>query len=183
LRTWSQNHPVGSQEHTALLQKELTQLRQQQDNILNLRLADEIDADAFATKKTELRDRIANTTLQIEVVDRDRGEQGELTLKNFEPSQALESKWFTAGFAEGRKLLELVFSTFRLDDVTLAYEINKPLDVLAKGLFVPSDRVSGGVFLKTNGSQARCASIPSVRMSTFSRASLLLGFGVRRGQI
>jgi hypothetical protein len=115
-------------------------LRQQQDKLLNLRLAEEIDADAFATKKTELRDRIANVTLQMEVVDRDRGEQSELAIKTFELSQALESKWLNAGFAEKRKLLELVFSNFRLDDVTLCYEINEPFDVLAKGLSLPSDR-------------------------------------------
>jgi hypothetical protein len=140
LRQWNANHRIGSQEHTGLLQKELTQLRLQQDKLLNLRLADEIDADAFAMKKTELRDRIANTTLQMEVVDRDRGEQGELAIKTFELSQALEQKWFIAGFAEKRKLLELVFSNFRLDGVSLCYEINKPFDILAKGLSVPSDR-------------------------------------------
>lgn len=140
LKKWNADHRIGSQEHTALLQKELSQLRQQQDKLLNLRLADEIDADAFAMKKTELRDRMANVTLQIEVVDRDRGEQGELAIKTFELSQALEKKWLTAGFAEKRKLLEIVFSNFRLDGVTLCYEINKPFDVLAKGLVVPSDR-------------------------------------------
>jgi site-specific DNA recombinase len=140
LRQWSVNHRTGSQEHAQILQRELGQLRQQQDKLLNLRLADEIDADSFAAKKTELRDRIANVTLQVEVVDRDRGEQGELAVKTFELSQALEKKWLTAGFAEKRRLLEMVFSNFRLDGVTLAYEINKPFDVLAKGLSVPSDR-------------------------------------------
>jgi site-specific DNA recombinase len=140
LRQWNANHRIGSQEHTGLLQKELTQLRLQQDKLLNLRLADEIDADAFAMKKTELRDRIANTTLQMEVVDRDRGEQGELAIKTFELSQALEQKWFIAGFAEKRKLLELVFSNFRLDGVSLCYQIKKPFDILAKGPLVLSSR-------------------------------------------
>jgi len=140
LKKWNADHRIGSQEHTALLQKELSQLRQQQDKLLNLRLAEEIDADAFAMKKTELRDRMAHVTLQMEVVDRDRGEQGELAVKTFELSQALESKWLSAGFAEKRKLLEIVFSNFRLDGVSLCYEINKPFDVLAKGLSVPSDR-------------------------------------------
>ncbi len=140
LRKWNANHRVGSQEHAILLQKELSQLRNQQDKLLNLRMADEIDADVFAAKGTELRDRMANVTLQIEVVDRDRGEQCDLAIKTFELSQALESKWLTAGFAEKRKLLEIVFSNFRLDGVSLCYEINKPFDVLAKGLSVPSDR-------------------------------------------
>ena len=140
LRQWSQVHRVGSQEHAGLLQRELTQLRQQQDKLLNLRLAEEIDADAFPAKGTELRDRIATITLQIEVVDRDRGEQAELAIKVFELSQALVNKWLKADFAEKRKLLDLVFSNFKLDDVTLCYEIRKPFDVLAKGLLVSSHR-------------------------------------------
>ncbi len=140
LRQWSQGQRQGSQEHAQLLQRDLAQLRQQQDRLLNLRLADEINADVFAAKKTELRDRIAAVTLQIEVVDRDRGEQGDLAIKVFELSQALEQRWLAAGFAEKRKLLELVFSNFRLVDVSLCYETNKPFDVLVEGLSVPSHR-------------------------------------------
>jgi site-specific DNA recombinase len=83
---------------------------------------------------------MANVTLQMEVVDRDRGEQAELATRVFELSQALEKKWLTADFAEKRKLLDLVFSNFKLDGVTLCSEIRKPFDVLAKGLVVPSDR-------------------------------------------
>jgi hypothetical protein len=78
--------------------------------------------------------------LQIEVVDRDRGEQADLAIKVFELSQALDKKWLTADFAEKRKLLDLVFSNFKLDGVTLYCEIRKPFDVLAKGLSVPSNR-------------------------------------------
>jgi len=51
----------------------------------------------------------------MEVVDRDRGEQGEVASKTFELSQALEKKLLAAGFAEMRKLLAIVFSNFRLD--------------------------------------------------------------------
>jgi hypothetical protein len=52
----------------------------------------------------------------------------------------LEGKRLTAVFAEKRMLLGIVVSNFRLDGVTLVYEIYKPFDVLAKGLSVPSDR-------------------------------------------
>lgn len=76
----------------------------------------------------------------MEVVDRDRGEQADLAIKVFELSQALESKWLKADFAEKRKLLDLVFSNFELDGITLCYEIRKPFDVLAKGLVVASNR-------------------------------------------
>ncbi len=72
-----------------------------------------------------------------------RPRPGRLGHQNFRNlgSSGLEKKWLTAGFAEKRKLLEIVSSNFRLDGVTLrtlCYEINKPFDVLAKGLSVPS---------------------------------------------
>ena len=37
-------------------------------------------------------------------------------------------------------MLEIVFLNFRLDDVSLYYEMTKPFDALAKGLFVSSNR-------------------------------------------
>ena len=140
LTKWCQAHRVGTLEHADLLQREISQLRQQQEKLLNLRLGDEIDAATFAAKSTQLRDQIATAALQIEVVERDRGEQAELAIKVFELSQALVDKWLTADFAEKRKLLDLVFSNFKLNDVTLCYDVRKPFDVLAKGLSVPSHR-------------------------------------------
>jgi site-specific DNA recombinase len=129
-----------SQEQTQQLQRELTQLRQQQDRLLNLRLLEEIGTDTFAAKSTELRDRVAHLTLQLEAADRNRGEQGELAVKTFELSQSLVAKWVTADFAAKRQLLEIVFLNFRLDGVSLGYEMRKPFDVLAKGLLVSSSR-------------------------------------------
>ncbi len=54
------------------VQRELTRLRDQQDRLLNLRLLDEIEAETFARKNTELRDRIAALTLQLESAHRGR---------------------------------------------------------------------------------------------------------------
>ncbi len=140
LLAWSRNARSEAQDQTQQLQRELTQVRQQQDRLLNLRLLDEIDADTFARKSTELRDRLAEITLGIEAADRGRGEQAGLALKVFELSQALEEKWLTADFAAKRQMLDIVFLNFTLDGVTLCYETRKPFDVLVKGLAVPSLR-------------------------------------------
>ncbi|MGA2230855.1 MAG: recombinase family protein [Tepidisphaeraceae bacterium] len=140
LREWSKGERGQSQVQTQNLQRELTQLRQQQDRLLNLRLLEEISTDTFAAKGTELRDRIANLTLQLEAADRDRGEQAEIAIKSFELSQSLVEKWLVADYAAKRQLLEIVFLNFKLDDVTLCYEMRKPFDVLAKGLLVSSHR-------------------------------------------
>jgi hypothetical protein len=140
LLAWSKSERSQSQEQIQQLQRELTQLRQQQDRLLNLRLLEEIGTDTFAAKGTELRDRIAQLTLQLQAFDRNRGEQAELAIKTFELSQSLMAKWIAADYAAKRQLLEIVFLNFKLNGVTLSYEMRKPFDVLAKGLLVSSSR-------------------------------------------
>jgi site-specific DNA recombinase len=140
LREWSKHERGESLERVGQLERELTQLRQQEDRLLNLRLLDEINGDTFARKATELRDRIAEVTLRIEAADRDRGDQAALATRVFELSQALEQKWLTADFSEKRQILDIVFLNLKLDGASLGYEMRKPFDVLAKGLSVPSNR-------------------------------------------
>lgn len=140
LREWSKRERGDSKARASQLQKELTQLREQQDRLLNLRLLDEIDADTFASKGTELRDRMAQLSLQVEAADRDRGEQAELAEKVFELSQALVDRWLAADYSAKRQLLEIVFLNFRLEGVTLCYELRKPFDVLAEGLVLKESR-------------------------------------------
>ncbi len=43
-----------------------------------MRIAEEIDQETLARKQTELRDRLASITLQLEVVDRSRSELADL---------------------------------------------------------------------------------------------------------
>jgi site-specific DNA recombinase len=115
-------------------------LREQQDRLLNLRLLGEIEADTFARKNTEFRDRIANLTVKLEAAARSRDELTDVALKVFELSQALADCWFTADYSTKRQWLEMVFSNFRLDGATLVYEMNKPFDALVEGLIVQSSR-------------------------------------------
>ena len=46
----------------------------------------------------------------------------------------------SADFSAKRQLLEIVFLNFKLDGVSLCYEMNKPFDMLVKGLLVSSNR-------------------------------------------
>ncbi len=124
----------------AELQRQETLLVQQQDRLLNMRLNDEIDQDTFAAKHTELRDRLANIKLQLDVVDRSHDETAELAAKVFELSQTLKQQWLTADYTAKRRLLEIVFLNCTLDDVTLCPTIRKPFDVLAKGLISEKSR-------------------------------------------
>ncbi|MHB8899154.1 MAG: hypothetical protein ACYC6Y_10450 [Thermoguttaceae bacterium] len=81
LRARARETQAISQERTEELQRQLTLARHQQGQLLNLRLMEEIEADTFAAKNTELRDKIARLTLQVESADRGRAEQTEMAVK------------------------------------------------------------------------------------------------------
>ena len=127
----------------AEIQRQMSLAVNQQHRLVDMRINREVDADIFAGKQTELRDRIADLKLQLDVVDRSNDEMCDLAVKVFELSQALRQKWLTADYATKRRILEIVFLNCRLDDVTLVPTIRKPFDVLAEGLLVQSSRGDG----------------------------------------
>ncbi|HEV2294850.1 MAG TPA: hypothetical protein VGR35_13440 [Tepidisphaeraceae bacterium] len=61
----------------------MAQLRKQQDQLLNLRLLEEIENTTFRAKSTELRDRISKLTVQLEAADRSRDERADTALACF----------------------------------------------------------------------------------------------------
>jgi hypothetical protein len=67
----------------------------------------------------------------------DDAEHGATNAKTFELSQSLADKWLTADFSEKRKMVEIVVLNFSLDGVSLVPTINKPFDMLVKGLLGP----------------------------------------------
>jgi len=122
------------------LQRQETLLVQQQDRLLNMRLAEDIDQETFARKHTEMRDRLASIKLQLDVLDRSHDETAELAAKVFELSQTLRQQWLTADYAAKRRILEIVFLNCRLEGATLVPTIRKPFDVLAEGLLSTNSR-------------------------------------------
>ena len=107
---------------------------------MNLRLHEEIDQHTFATKDTELRDRLAKHRLQVEMLDRSQSERGDVTVKAFELSQTLCEKWLTAEVRAKHQILEIVCLNFSLVDATLVPEWRMPFDVLAEGLDLINSR-------------------------------------------
>ena len=122
------------------LQRQATLLVNQQDRLLNLRLGDEIDQEAFARKHTELRDRLASIKQQLDVLDRSHDETAELASKVFELSQTLQNKWLEADYTEKRRILEIVCLNFSLESVNLVPTMRKPFDMLTKGLHLENNR-------------------------------------------
>jgi site-specific DNA recombinase len=124
----------------AELQRQETLLVQQQDRLLNLRLADDIDQEIFARKSTEIRDRLASIKLQLDALDRSHDETAELASKVFELSQTLHQQWLTADYDAKRRILEIVCLNCKLDGATLVLTMRKPFDVLAEGLLSTNSR-------------------------------------------
>ena len=58
---------------------------------MNLHLTGGIDEVAFGVKNTELRDRIAALTLQLEASDRQKLEKADFALKVFELAKAFKA--------------------------------------------------------------------------------------------
>ena len=116
------------------LQRQLTRAMTQQQRLVDMRLDEEIDEQAFADKRLDIADRISELKLNLEALDCGREEMNELALKVFELSQTLRDKWVTAEPDVRRRILELVCLNCQLVDGKLVYEIRKPFDVLAEGL-------------------------------------------------
>ena len=115
-----------SRVRVAELNRQLTLVVQQQDRLVNLRLLDEIEADTYAAKATELRDRAADLRLQLEAAGREHDEVAEIAVKAFELSQSLTARWFKADCAEKRTILEIVCLNLRLNGATLCATMRKP---------------------------------------------------------
>ncbi len=124
----------------AELQRQASLLAEQQNRLLNALLAETIDQSTFATKATELRDRLGAIKLQLDVVDRSREETAGLAVKAFELSQTLRERWLVADYAAKRRILEIVALNYTLEDATLVPEMRKPFDALAEGLLSAKSR-------------------------------------------
>ncbi len=122
------------------LEGQLAKVIAQQDQLLNLRLLEEIDTGTFAAKQTELRDRAAKLKLQIDALDRSHDENADIAVKAFELSQNLRAKWVTADFAAKRRIMEIVCLNSRLDGVSLCPTMRKPFDIVAEGLISGESR-------------------------------------------
>ena len=140
LASQTRDAQADSRAQRAELQRQETLIVAQQDRLLNMRLAVEIDEATFARKHTEMRDRLSSIKLQLDVLDRSHDENAELAAKVFELSQTLRQQWITADYTAKRRMLEIVFLNCRLEDVNLVPTMRKPFDAIAEGLLLKNSR-------------------------------------------
>ena len=112
LRARTREEQDCTREQRTELHRQITKVEGQRDQLLNLRLLEEIEADTYAAKDMELRDRAATLTLQVEALSRGHDEDGDIAIKAFELSQSLMDKWVTADYAAKRRILEIVCLNF-----------------------------------------------------------------------
>jgi site-specific DNA recombinase len=140
LRAYTAHQQRASQQEVAQVKRQHAEVLVEQDRLLTLRLHDEIDAETFAVKGTDLRDKVAHLRLQIEAADRGRDEMADIVVKAFELSQTLTEKWVQANSAEKRRILEIVCLNFSLNGVSLCPTMRKPFDLLVEGLLFQQSR-------------------------------------------
>jgi hypothetical protein len=144
LTAWSTHHHEQYRARAKDVQRQLDDVRRQQERLLNLHLSGGIDEQTFSTKNTDLRDRVAKLTLQLEATDRRKDEQADLAVKVFELSQRLKDKWLTANYPEKRRILDLICLNLTLQGATLAIATRKPFNALVEGLSI-SDSGEGEI--------------------------------------
>ena len=143
LRAKTHDEQQEARERLADLTRQLSALRGQQNELLNLRLLKEVDSDTYTRKATELRDREGRLKVEIDACDLGRHEQAELAIKAFELSQSLTQKWDTADIDAKRRILEILWLNCTLVDVSLVPEMRKPFDLVAEGLLRKDSRAGG----------------------------------------
>ena len=140
LRKATLSEQQSSKQRVQELKRQHAAVLDQQDRLLNLRLLEEIDADTYAEKATDLRDEEASLRLQMEAAAGQRNETADLAVKAFELSQNLRAKWVTSDYAAKRRILEIVCLNWRLDDASLCPTMRKPFDLMAEGLVLNNSR-------------------------------------------
>jgi hypothetical protein len=89
-------HHEQSRARARKIERQLDEVRRQQERLLNLHLSGSVDEQALGAKNTELCNRISALTLQLESTDRQQDERADLALRVFELSQDRRRKWVNA---------------------------------------------------------------------------------------
>jgi len=122
------------------LTRQISSIEAQKDKLVNLRLADEIDAATFSKKNTELRDRTAQAQVQLDALGRGRAEHAEIAVQVFELSQNFVAQWVKARPEAKRQILDLVCLNLKLNGASLCPTMRKPFDLTAEGLNLAKHR-------------------------------------------
>lgn len=115
------------------MKRQLSRLSEQQDELLELRIASKIDDDRFGKKQAELLEREACLREQIELCGQDRAKNADVAAKAADVFQLILDKWPSAEFSVKRRILEIVFASFVLVGDRLIPSKRTPFELLPTG--------------------------------------------------
>lgn len=133
LRERSKDADRATAQRITEMKRQLSRLGEQQDELLELRIAFKIDDDRFGKKQAELLEREACLREQIEYCGQDRSKNADVAARAADVFQLILDKWPTADFSVKRRILEIVFAGFVLVGDRLAPSNRTPFELLAAG--------------------------------------------------
>lgn len=116
------------------LQSQLKQASTRLNQLLNMRLDNEISDEIFKPKHNELSESIAVIKSQIHQAEHLNPNVYEKGLQTLELSKSLYPEYLTRNYDGKAEILKTVASNYIINDVTICPTWRKPFDLLAKGL-------------------------------------------------
>jgi len=139
-RTWFQrqyrksfaDERGATQKQAGEVARQLTLTLQRRKELLEMRLAGDIDRESFAKKDAELLARQAH--LQVKVDELSRKANNEKMFAAFDPLHGLCAAWVTANLPSKRRLIRVATSRLDLDGESIVPVFLKPFDVLDRSV-------------------------------------------------
>jgi len=123
----------ASEQKLSELRRQLSRVSNQQDELLELRISGKIDDDHFESKRSDLQERQAHLTRQIDSRMSDESRSVERAAQAADVFRLIVECWPSADFAVKRRILENVFSGFTLDGEILVPNKRTPFELLIAG--------------------------------------------------
>lgn len=115
------------------VKRQLTLIKAQTDELLNLRLAKTITEEKFADKQAELQEREDLIRRQVQMMDKLRTQNDNLAARAPEVFQQIQNDWKSLSYSAKHDILRLLTGGFVLDDRTLVPRNRTPLELFRVG--------------------------------------------------
>ena len=144
LRTRSRRTQVEAEQRREQLASELAKTQRMMNELVDLRLRNEIESDTFVPKHASLRGRVQELRAAMDDEATRHADDGEQAVGVFELAQDLTARWVAAETATKRLLLDIVCLNLVLDGENLVPTLRRPFDLLAAGVLLPQEENGRG---------------------------------------
>lgn len=135
IRTLKDEHfqsTIVQNQSLTLLQKDHKRIKEKLDKLVDLRLAGEIDAEYFATKKSELETNLKEIMQQLEKFNQKNTDWVEQTETFLNMASRANLAFKNGDNPTKREILKSISSHIYLQSGKLRFEFRKPFDILLK---------------------------------------------------